>query len=703
MTLTVPQGGNVAGRSANIQIDAPDVGAMFSRVGSVVAEKMGQIKAEQRAVVTAKTQIDMTKELGEERLRFEQMTDPAQIDAEWPQVEAQIRDKYVNQKDANGNPLLTPQEADALGLTLQDLSGKHALALGERVYKLTDSQAAAAWSSAQLDIVNTAATADPDTMAALIEYGEAAIDRLPGLMPDEKETQKQALRAEVANSRVIAAIDQDPVSALEGLRAGTYDPIGPEAKAQRIVAAQAEIDRRAAAEATMAEAEATQRSSALDKRLGEIATMEGKGLKTSDRDWVIAAPPEVQASPKWAEARSKIDLNDELPNLDQMTLAELDAQIAAEEGRSYDHEWQASRLTVLKEIRDKRATALTTDPKAALIDVGVILPTDLSFDPQDPEAFAAALADSISQDKHARETGHTDRTAIFTNDDRAALKSILAPGADADAKASLATAIVMGAKGDTTAVLDDLEADPIFRRTVKILGLTGDGEMAKTILRGQQKLDLDTTLKLPAADQIRIFDDFTGSAFDDAPIALRKELMAAATAIYADSAKGFDPTNDPSTAEELYKASLQRLLGAQTDRNGDYTVGGLQEVNGGLTVLPYGVTVGSVEGAWEKLENDLAGTGTVASAWPNTKAQVLAPTADPLQHFKTASIYPGAVPDLGSDPARRFATLTLRRVGESEVYELMVERGGRMEPITIKGSDRAYRFRLKDLVFGVRP
>lgn len=702
MSITVPQGGTVAGRSASVQISQPDIGGFVAQQADFVAQKFGQIKAEQRAVVTAQAQLDMTKELGEERLRFEQMTDPAQIDAEWPEVEARIRDKYIGAKDANGNPLLTPQEADALGLTLQDLSGKHALALGERVYKLTDSQAAAAWSSAQLDIVNTAATADPDTMAALIEYGEAAIDRLPGLMPDQKETQKQALRAEVANARVISAIDRDPVTALEDLRAGTYDAIGAEAKAQRIATAQAEIDRRAAAEATLAEAEAAKRTDAIGKRLDTIADLSLKGRVVIDEEEL--KNPEVQAHPDYPKARAAVALRDEIPNLMTMTLADLDQQIAAEKKRPVTEEWENQRLVVLQSLRDKKATALTTDPKAALTEAGVIPATDLSFDPDNPEGFAAALAESISLSKHAREKGHTDRSAIFTVEDRAALKSVLAPGADADAKAALATAIVMGAKGDATAVLSDLEADPTFKRTVKILGLTGNEEMAKTILRGQQKLDNDATLELPRADQISIFDDATGNVFADAPVDLRVELMAAAAAIYADGARGIDPTADPAAAEELYRASLQRLLGAQTDRNGSYTVGGLQEVNGALTVLPYGLPTGAVEGAWSKIEDGLS---QIDPAWwqkevhlgpENTRAT----PPDPLMPFKVASI-DGGLPDLGKDPAGRFATLTLRRVGESDVYELVREQNGRMVAVPVQGKDYAYRFRLKDLVYGVQP
>lgn len=712
--ITVPQGGSIAGRSADVRIERPDIGGFVSQVGAAVAQKMGQIKEQQRSVVVEKTKLDMTKELGEERLRLEQSTDPAQIEAEWPQVQARIQDKYVNGKDANGNPLLTPQEADALGLTLQDLGQKHAFALGERTIKLTDSQATAAWSSARLDIVNTAATADPDTMAALVEYGEAAIDRLPGLMPDEKQAQKEAFRGEVMNARATTALDQDPTAFIAAAEAGTYDALGAERVAQLKVTAQAEADRRAAADAKANEAAAKTQSDAIAKRLKDIAGMEAKGLKTSDRDYVINAPPEVRAQPAWAEAMSAIQLNDELPRLDVMTVAELDAEIAKEEGRTYEQEWQASRLTVLRAKRDKLEADVATDPKAAAIARGVIAPKgDLTFDETNPGAFAASLAEAVSQDEHLREQGYSEQSAVFTKDQKTKLKAVLAPGADAGPKVALMGAILEGTKGNPSAVLADLEADPVTRRAAKVLGVTRDTGLTEAILRGGQKLDGKTVVPPSRKEQILAFDALTGGVFDDAP-ALKAELMEAALALYADGARGIDgetTATDKSglnliadeSAYTLYTQSVQRLLGAQADRNGAFTVGGLQEVNGGLTVLPVGVAVQDVEAAWEKLQDyDLAGRRRAVPAAPGYGVTLQDAPADPLKPFRTASI-DGGVPDLGTDPAGRFASLTLRRVGESDVYELVREQNGRMLPVRVQGGDQAYRFRLKDLIREAKP
>lgn len=706
MSITIPQGGTVAGRSASVQIDMPDVGAVISRVGSAVAEKMGAIDQEQRAVRVSRAKIEMTKELGLEYQRISQLGDPAQIDAEWKLAEASIRDKFVNQKDEKGRQIWRPNEADALGLTAMDLGAQHAFNLGARNITLHESQQTADWMETRADLTTSAASADPVTMETLLQEGYARIDQRveKGLiLPDEGVTEKQALEAEVMSSRLTTAMAANPYAAQSDLNAGVYDALGPEKVASAKVNIGTAIAAQATADAKAAEAATRARSDALGKAMGKMADGMFAGRLVDGMEYVANATDEMKANPEWPKLEAAYNLFVEIPDLNTKTIVEFNALIAEEKQRKTNGEdWDNKRLTTLIEMRDKRVKGLTTDPKATLVEAGVITPTDLSFDPANPEAFATNLSDAISQNTHARETGQTSRSAIFTNDDRAALKSVLAPGADADAKEALATAIVMGAKGDTAAVLTDLEADPTFSRAVKILSLTGDTEVAKSILRGQQKLDLDTTLKLPRGDQIAYFDDFTGGAFDDASVQLRNELMAAANAIFADKSKGLD-MDDPSVVKGMYDASLQVLFGAQSDRNGDYSVGGMHEVNGSKTVLPYGVTLGSVEGAWARLEDELAGRGTVIAAWPNVGAKLDPPPADPLRSFRAASIYDGAVPELGKDPAGRFAALTLRRVGESEVYELMVEKGGRMEPIRIQGTDRAYRFRLKDLVYGVQP
>jgi murein DD-endopeptidase MepM/ murein hydrolase activator NlpD len=717
--ITVPQGGIVAGRAAQIDISQqPDIAGMIAQAADPVAEKFGQIKAQQRAIQVESTKLEIVKEIGTERQRFDQITDPAQIDAEWPQVEAAIMDKYVNAKGPDGKPLLTPEEADALGLTIKDLSTRHGLALGERAINLTQSQATAAWTAARLDIVNTAATADPDTMEAMLEFGEAAIDqRLAAgvIMPADAATEKAAFRYDVMNARAISAVSKDPDTFLVELEAGDFNDLGAERVAALKVTAQTEINQRLAAEEKAVEAATKTRTDAIGKRLGTIADLAAKGRLVEDEDYL--SNPEVQAHPEYAKAKAAIELRKATPGLEQMTVAQLDALIEAEAKRPIKESWQNETLTVLRSMRDKKETAYGTDPKAGAAASGLPVPLLPEFDPASPEAFAAALSEAVSFDGYLREGGYTKRSAVFNTEERTALKAILDPKAEAGPKVALATAIINGTGGNVAPVLNDLEADPVFRRGLKVLSVTGDTALTEAILRGGQKVEAKTAVLPSRKEQILAFDALTGGVFDDAP-AVKGEIMEAALALYADSAAGIDGETTGSEgfiidgeAYTLYGQSVQRLLGAQPDRNGNLTIGGMQEVNGALTVLPPGVSVEDVEANFDRLGQRLMG-----GVWDTSRGQgewvyapdegvdapgaaiKSAPTMEArLAPFKGASIY-GGVPDFGANPAQRMGAVSLRRVGETEVYELVYERGGRMYAVPEQGKDHAYRFRLKDLM-----
>jgi hypothetical protein len=605
-----------------------------------------------------------------------------------------------------------------------DLGQRQALALGERNIALHQSQQTADWLETRADLTTTAATADPVTMETLLQEGYARIDAQVAaglILPDKAVIEKQALEAEVMNARLITAIDQDPAAAKEALQAGTYDAIGPEAKAQRIATAQAELDRRAAAAATAGEAEAKKRQDEIGNRLDTIGELTVAGRKVADVDFVLNAPDEVKANPKYPRALARVKLGQEIPNLDLMTPAQIDALIAAEKDRTIVEPWENERLPVLIEMRDKKATALATDPKAALAASGLPAPEIPAFDPANPEAFAAALQESLSFDAFQRQKGYSDQSAIFTKAQKAELQAVLAPGAEAGPKVALLAAIQSATGGNAGEVLTALEADPVSRRALKVLGMTQDPALTESILRGQQKLDGKTIVPPSRKEQILAFDAMTGGAFDDAP-AVKAEIMEAALALYADSAAGIDGETTGSdgwiadgAAYELYQQSVQRLLGAQPDRNGGLTVGGLQEINGGLTVLPVGVSVAQVESEWDAIGNRLAG-----GVWDTSRGQgewvyaapegfqapdaalKSAPTATArLAPFKAASVY-GGVPDLGSNPTQMWDMLTPRRVGETDVYELVYEQNGRTYAVPEAGGGGAYRFRLKDLMRGAR-
>lgn len=703
MSIPIPRAGTIAGRAPQIEVAQPQGAAILTEFGQRMLQTGQRLKAEQRQFQTQKASIDLTRDLGAARLEVEQLGDPTQIGPAWDAKVAEIAGRYIT-------PETDPEVAKALTLTIGELNTRHGLALGEKVINLGRSQQEAAWIEARAAITTEAATADPTTFGALVEMGEAAIDQrvAQGLIdPAQGAAQKEAFRQEVYATRATQLIDTDPVAALDALNGGAFNPLGGEGLTTFKARAQAEIDRRAAAQAKADEAAIAQRNKDLDARLGSIATIAAKGLPATYE--ALLKDPEAMARPGWAEAMAAVQLRQDMPGIATMTVAQLDAAIAAEAKRPIAEPWEAKRIEVLKARREEVRTKAATDPVGFWSEsVPGMVPALPDFDPANPQDFAAGLSARVTWDSHARQSGYTAAPAVFSPEEKTRIKAVLDPAADAAPKVALAEAILAGTQGAPAAVLTALEADPTFRRSVKLLSVTGDRSLVTEVLRGQQKVDLKTTLLPSQRQQTMIFDEITGGTFDDAP-ALKAELMTAALALYADTARGLDD-NEAGTdwtqnedAVTAYNTAVQRLLGAQPDRDGALTIGGLQEVNGSLVVLPVGVGVTDVEQGWEDLTNRLEGAVPVRNYDGGTSWDWKAsPTPDQMiAPFKAASIY-GGTPDLGADPADTLGNLTLRRVGETDVYELTYERNGRVYAVPEAGSTRAYRFRLTDLLRGAR-
>lgn len=705
MPLTIPKAGTISGRAPQLQVAEPQGAAVLAEFGNRMLEKGMQWKAEQRAMKTRQDELNSARDLGRARLKVEQIGDPAQIGPTWDAEFAEITSRYIT-------PDTDPEVAAQLKLWMQGLGDRHAEALAEKTINLGRSQQEAMWIDMRQLITTEAATADPTTFQALIEMGEASIDEraAKGLIdPAKAAEEKQALRSEVYSARAMTAIEADPAAALAAAEAGEFTALGAEGVAKLKLDAKTEIDRRAAAQAKADEVASKARTDAVDKRLKTIGDLALDGRIAVDE--ADLANPEAQQSAEYPRARAAVELRKEIPGLRMMTVAELDTLIETETKRPIKEPWENERLTALRDLRDKKAAAYDTDPKAAAVADGMPVPEMPSFDPADPGAFAAALAAAGSFDGFLREKGYTRRSALFTTDQKAELKAVIDPKADAAPKVALAEAILQGTDGNPAPVLAAMEADLVFRRGLKVLDLTGDRALTEEILRGGQKVEGKTVVLPSRNEQVLAFDALTGGTFADAP-ALKEEMMAAAVALYADGAAGIDAETTATEgwiadgeAYALYQKSVQRLLGALPDDNGELTVGGIQEVNGALTVLPRGLSVRQVETGFDALSNRLMGgvlsqgynmaTADYSPSWDFSGADAMPPEAR-LAPFKAASLY-GGIPDFGADPSAFFAGLSLHRLGETDVYEFRYLDRGRS--VTVRQTDGyPYHFRLADLM-----
>jgi hypothetical protein len=710
MTLTVPTSGVIGGRSANVQIATPDTGAVISEFGSKIAALGTQWKDAQDDFKTRSTQLSMTSDLANARLEAEQAGDPVASGQIWDQRKAEIAQKYLP-VDANGKSTLSPKQAEALQLTFQGLDGQHTFALAEKSVNWTRSKAQANWMQSRDQITTLAVTADPESFAAYLALGEAEIaaQEAQGLMdPAAAEANRQALRQDLFRGRADAQIDADPEAFLAAADKGEFDAMGGELLSSRRDAANKEIARRNAAALKAAEAEAEQKNKAIGDRLTDMSSMFAEGLKVTDE--ALLSDPEVQAHPKFAEAMAAKSLRDEMPNIRQMTPAELRAAIAAEEAAPKTHKYQAERLATLRTWEAEATKRWNTDGPAAARSAGLPVPDLPAFDPAAPEGFAKGIGERIAFDSFQRKQGYSTGQAIFSPDETAQIKAVLAPEAAAQPKLAMAQAILAGSSGQPEAVTGIIGADPVFSRALRLLRDTGNAGLVTQMLEGQQKEKLGTISLPPKPQRQMILADVLGDSFAASP-AQEAEIMEAASALYAANAAGVNPDGssgivpfaDDTEAQDMFRMAVQQVTGASADRSGNLTIGGLQEFNGSKVVLPAGVPVASVESAWDVVDNHLRG-----AVW-DEKYQDFNFTpgngADPMRALKAASIDQSA-PSLGSGSAAyvRWREARPVRVGDTDIYELVITRDGRTFKVPREGDPqgRAWRFRMPDLLRGAQ-
>lgn len=712
MTLTVPRAGNIAGRAANVagaNPPAPVLGGLVEQLGSNIAERQAKLKLEQDAITQQRTQLDMARELGQARQEVDQISDPVAVEQTWTERAKDIRARYVDQIE-------DPDLRGRLDLAFTEMNDRHGLAVGSRAINLTRSQREAVWIDSRATITAEAARADEESFGILLELADASIEeRLAAgdLDPATAAEQKQALRGDVYRARANQAISDDP----EGFLAATagasdYDVLGDGVAGLRLTA-EREIARRADAAAKEADKAMDAQKKALKSRLTDQTSIFNSGLQASDEALltdpavlsIVQADPDLQKA--HAEAMAAKSLRDELPNIRQMTPAQLRAEVQRERAQPKDQPFQGERVKVLESWLTTAEREWQADGVKAARAAGFNLADLPDLDPADPTDFAAAIDDRLSFDAWQRKNGYGGQ-AVFSGEEAARLKTVLAPEAPVEPKLALAEAIAAGAGPEARRVVGLVSSDPVFSRALNLIQQTGDRALAAEMLTGQQKEKLGTIGLPPKPQRQLTFAVITGGGLSADP-AREAEIFEAASALYAARAAGVNPDGadsvlpfkDDDQAQQIFAQAVAEVTGAKPDRNGALTVGGLQDVNGAMVMLPKGMPRDVVTDAWEKIDRQLRG-----AVWDDRYQtwSFSGEAGDPLRALRGASIDPGAAPALGANARAQWSNARLRQVGESDVYELVISRNGRDTAVPVAGDDlgRAFRFRLPALIEGAQ-
>jgi hypothetical protein len=590
--LTVPQATTVAGRAANVgQQPQLQIGQAAAELGGRVFDLASQMIASRIQQRTQVAQLDMTTDFAAARLKVDQLTDPAEVGPAWDQETAAIRARYLPTDD-KGNVTLDPREADALSLYFKDLSGQHTTAIAGNVATLGRSQQKASWLATSNRIGAQAQTADPQTAEALVALSDQRIAQLEadGVMTaPEAELARQQATAGIWGAQASKLIDSDPQAFLDQAGEGLWNQkLGADGLAQGQAAAQAAVAQKAKAAEDAAARDARQQAALANDQLDAMIGLSAKGVSPAQRALLTDPTFRAAADPaKLARAEASVKLVDEIPTIGQMSVPDLKAAIAAETAKPKTAGWQTEKLDLMQSQLNARQAALTKDGAAYLQAQGTGFAKLPSMDPADP-AFAAAIRGRVVDAQHYSGTEGVS-VQPFTTEEQAQIKALADPSVDPKARAQLAS--VLGAELGYQAA-SSLTGNPVFGQVSGLLASGAPTALGAEILKGQARMAADNVVKPPVKERLQsIFTTLGPLLGDTIGEAEAASKFAAADALYAarfpDPAAAFDPDG--------YGQALHEVLGGQGPYKNAEARGGMQDVNGAMTLMPQGLRAQEVE------------------------------------------------------------------------------------------------------------
>lgn len=574
MTLTVPKAGTSPGRAPELRAHQSTTGAAVAELGDIAFSVGTALENERLSREASRLQVDLTRDMNRLRLEAEEIGDPDQLEAFWKSRSDALRNEYLTGTDENGRPRVDPKNHERFGLAFDELAGRHEFAIGAQALTARHSQREAYYLAYEHEVTTTGAQMDPDTREQLLAGGDAHIDQLVAdgvISAEEGQRRKMNLRGDTANAAAIAQISADPQGFLDAADEGIYGDLDADSIARYRVQAQNALDRAAEAALTEAEREERTRQKAIGSRLTEITKILDAGRTPVDLDWLNQE--DVKEHPNYGKAMAALALQQEIPGLAQMTIAELNEQIAIEADKPVEHEFQTERLSVLTEARDQALTDWAKDPRARAEAVGLAREELPEFSADDPQTYVDALARRAAEADFVIERGHTDQFAVFSAAERKQLKETFGPGGDPKERAAWAMSVAAALGSQGIAVARAATGDELTAYAVNLLGQGAPVETVEDMMTGQRRLADKTVGAMTAQFAREAFSAATNGEFDG-QLGAMPQLMAATQAIYAGA--GGDPKDIDG---ELYEQSLQLALGATPGQDGDLTVGGLQELD----------------------------------------------------------------------------------------------------------------------------
>lgn len=293
------------------------------------------------------------------------------------------------------------------------------------------------------------------------------------------------------------------------------------------------------------------------------------------------------------EAAAKVALRGAIPGFMGKTPAERSAILRNEKERAVGDEWELDILNAMEDS-DEAATELANDDFVAYAEKHMPeKPPQLPADMSDP-ASAQQTIDALEARKDwaigAVRQGYTAAPVFFSKQERDAMSPVFGKGADPAVKAAAVTAVTAAFGASTGAALGELKADDVSRHVGGLMGAGVSSAVGQKAIYGQQLIDEGVVMIPTKATNVSAISPEVAAALPPGA-ALQGRVLRTAQAIYASSARGIDSNSEE--AAELMATAVQEALGYE-QRSAQRTTGGVQEVNGMMTLLPPGITPDAV-------------------------------------------------------------------------------------------------------------
>lgn len=377
---------------------------------------------------------------------------------------------------------------------------------------------------------------------------------------------------------------------------------------------------------------------AIKDTLKTITAAASAGLHAADESILSDTHAAEIAPDEWEKAVGAAFIRDWMPSFKSSTPSEQAAAVAQMKSEPITSQAQITAVKAAETAASNSAKAWREDPIAQAAAVLDLKPPPLpAFDAASPEAFISALSARAAYGRKLSADGYIKTPAFLSSDEAETVGALLGKGVDPAIKAVLSGAIASAFGEDAAAVFNEMKSDdPVTLYAGLMIAGGGSQAAATAAMRGQQLLD-EGVVKAPSS-AASLPSEVT-AALSVVPSDAKKmgDLIKFATAIYANTAQGVDPSSEQ--AASLYKSAMQIALGQDKDRRGRVT-GGVQPLGGYQTLLPIGVSSEDVDAGIR------AALGKPAEYWPLLNGGKPRSEAVP----PNVAIWGGKTPMLGGEP-----------------------------------------------------